>query len=172
VQVDVTWPPQKTVWVAIAISIVALIVCVALLVLDPRRRRRSVLDPPPHLALLWPPSREPHLVGLLPAALATVGAGVAGYLLATPAVGLALAVAMFASLRWVWGAMTVRLVAVAVVLAASLFIFVKQITDNLPPDFGWPQNFDSVHWATMGAVLCLGVDVVAELVRRRRSSTS
>jgi arabinofuranan 3-O-arabinosyltransferase len=172
VQVAVTWPPQRTVWTAIVLSILALVVCVALLVFDPRRRRRSVLDPPPHLALLWPPSREPHLVALLPAALATLGAGVAGFLLATPAVGVGLAAAMFASLRWAWGAVTVRLVAVAIALAASLFVFVKQITDNLPPDFGWPQNFNSVHWATMGAILVLGVDVVAELVRRRRRPSS
>jgi hypothetical protein len=77
---------------------------------------------------------------------------------------------MCASLRVAWGAVTVRLVAVGVVLAASLFVFVKQIRDNLPPDFGWPQNFDSVHWATMGALLAIGVDVVAELIRRRGSA--
>jgi arabinofuranan 3-O-arabinosyltransferase len=170
VQVDVTWPPQRSVWLAIGISIAALAVCLALLVLDPRRRRRWVLDPPPRLALLWPPARERQLVGLRPALLATAGAGVGGVLLATPAVGVALAVAMYASLRVAWGAVTVRLTAVAVVLAASLFVFVKQITDNLPPDFGWPQNFNSVHWATMGAVLAIGVDVVAELVRRKRSA--
>jgi arabinofuranan 3-O-arabinosyltransferase len=170
VQVDVTWPPQRSVWIAIAISIVALIVTVGLLVLDPRRRQRDVLGPPPRFTLLWPPGRERDLVGVVPAAVATVGAALTGTLLATPAVGLALAVAMFASLRLAWGATVVRLAAVAVVLGASLFIFTKQITDNLPPDFGWPQNFDSAHWATMGAVLAIGVDVVAELIRRRRSA--
>jgi hypothetical protein len=74
---------------------------------------------------------------------------------------------MFASLRLAWGATVVRLGAVTVVLGASLYIFVKQITDDLPPDFGWPQNFDAAHWITMGAVLAIGVDVVAELLRRQ-----
>jgi arabinofuranan 3-O-arabinosyltransferase len=171
VAVDVTWPPQRSVWIAIAISIVALLVCLVLLVVDPRRRRANVVDPPPRAALLWPPARERRLVGLVPAVVAAVGAGVAGTLLATPAVGVGLAVAMYASLRVTWGAVTIRLTAVGIVLAASLFVFAKQITDDLPPDFGWPQNFDSVHWATMGALLAIGVDVVAELIRRRRSSS-
>ena len=104
------------------------------------------------------------------AVLAVAGAAVGGWLLATPLVALAMALAMTVSLRWRWGSLTVRLGAVLVVLGASLYIFAKQLTDNLPPDFGWPQNFDAAHWVTMGAVLALGVDAVAELVRNRRSA--
>jgi hypothetical protein len=66
----------------------------------------------------------------------------------------------------------VRLAAPAIVLGVSLFVFGKQIDQDLPPDFGWPQNFESVHWLTMGAILALGVDVVATLLRRRREGAS
>jgi arabinofuranan 3-O-arabinosyltransferase len=166
VSIDVTWPPQKAVWIAIVLSILALFVCLFVLVRDPRRRQRSVLEPPPRVTLLWPPTRD-RVVELRPALIASVGALVAGAVFATPPVAVALGVAMFASLRLAWGATVVRLSAVAVVLGASLYIFVKQILDDLPPDFGWPQNFDAAHWITMGAVLAIGVDVVAELVRRR-----
>ena len=113
-----------------------------------------------------------RLVGGGRAGLAVAAAGVAGWLLATPPVGLAMAGAMALSLRWRWGALAVRLAAVVVLLGASLYIFAKQMTDNLPPDFGWPQNFDAAHWITMAGVLALGVDVVAELVRRRRPGLS
>ncbi len=168
VEVSVTWPPQRSVWVAIVISILALLVCAAALVVDPRRRAGEARGPVPSIALLWPLQAENRLVSGWRAGLAIAGAGVAGWLLATPWVGLAMAGAMLLSLGWRWGALAVRLTAVVVLLGASLYIFAKQMIDNLPPDFGWPQNFDAAHWITMAGVLALGVDVVAELIRRRR----
>ena len=87
-------------------------------------------------------------------------------LFATPVVGLGLATAMLASLRWRWGGLAVRLGAVAIVLGVSLYVFGKQMIDDLPADFGWPQNFDAAHWVAMGAVLLLGVEVAAALLRR------
>ena len=172
VSVSVTWPPQRPVWIAIVVSILALLVCAAVLVLDPRRRAGEARGPVPAISLLWPLQAEDRLVSGWRAGLAIAGAGVAGWLLATPWVGLAMAGAMLLSLGWRWGALAVRLTAVVVLLGASLYIFAKQMTDNLPPDFGWPQNFDVAHWITMAGVLALGVDVVAELVRRRRAPAS
>jgi len=172
VTVTVTWPPQRPVWLAIGVSLVALLLCVGALVFDRRRPKRPALDRAPAITLLWPPAPERHLLAGRPAALAVAGAAVAGWLLATPPVALALAVAMAASLRWRWGSLSVRLGAVLVVLGASLYIFAKQATDHLPPDFGWPGNFDAAHWVTMGAVLALGVDAVAELVRNHRRAGS
>ncbi len=172
VAVSVTWPPQRSVWIAIVVSILALLACAAALVWDPRRRVGEPRGPVPAISPLWPLQAEDRLVGGGRAGLAVATAGVAGWLLATPPVGLAMAGAMALSLRWRWGALAVRLAAVVVLLGASLYIFAKQMTDNLPPDFGWPQNFDAAHWITMAGVLALGVDVVAELVRRRRPGLS
>ncbi|MET0804314.1 MAG: hypothetical protein ABW009_10485, partial [Acidimicrobiales bacterium] len=170
VTVTVTWPPQRPIWLAIGISVVALLLCAVALVFDRRRANQPARDRAPAITLLWPPVPERQLVTGRPAMLAVAGAAVGGWLLATPLVALASALAMTVSLRWRWGSLTVRLGAVLVVLGASLYIFGKQLTDNLPPDFGWPQNFDVSHWVTMGAVLALGVDAVAELVRNRRST--
>ncbi len=169
VSVSVTWPPQRSVWVAIVVSILALLVCAAVLVVDPRRRAGATRGPGPAISLLWPPRAEDRLVSGWRAGAAIAGAGAAGWLLATPWVGLAMAGAMLLSLGWRWGALAVRLTAVVVLLGASLYIFAKQMIDNLPPDFGWPQNFDVAHWITMAGVLALGVDVGAELIRRRRA---
>lgn len=168
VQVEVTWPPQRSVWLAIAVSIVALLAALVLLVLDPRRRGGALRDDGPGITLLWPPRPETTMVRGVPAALAVTGAAMAGWLLATPAVALALAGAMLVSLAWRWGAVLTRLASVATLLGVGVFIVVKQMVDDLPADFGWPQNFDSVHWLTMAAVLLWGVDVVATLVRRGR----
>ena len=170
VTVTVTWPPQRPIWLAIGISLVALLLCAVALVFDRRRANQPARDRAPAVTLLWPPVPERQLVTGRQAVLAVGGAAVGGWLLATPLVALVMALAMTVSLRWRWGSLAVRLGAVLVVLGASLYIFGKQLTDNLPPDFGWPQNFDVAHWVTMGAVLALGVDAVAELVRNRRST--
>ncbi len=169
VTIGVSWPPQRLVWVALAISVIALIACLVVLVVDPRRRPGSGRDGAPAIVLRYPPRPEATLFAVRGAAVPVVGAGLAGFLLATPAVGVALAVAMAAALLWRWGAVVVRLAAPAVLLGVSLFVFAKQMDQNLPPDFAWPQNFDSAHWLTMAAILALGVDVVATLLRRRRA---
>jgi hypothetical protein len=172
VTLSVSWPPQRLVWAGIALSAVALVICLVVLVVDPRRRAGTGRDDPPAIRLRFPPEPEATLFGGRSAALPVLGAGLAGFLLATPAVGVAMAVAMAVALTWRWGAVAVRLAAPAIVLGVSLFVFGKQIDQDLPPDFGWPQNFESVHWLTMGAILALGVDVVATLLRRRREGAS
>ena len=98
-----TWPPQRSVWVAIVISILALLVCAAALVVDPRRRAGEARGPVPAISLLWPLQAENRLVSGWRAGLAIAGAGVAGWLLATPWVGLAMAGAMLLSLRLALG---------------------------------------------------------------------
>jgi hypothetical protein len=154
------------------VSVIALIACLVVLVLDPRRRTGSGRDGELGVELLFPPRPESTPFTVRSAAVPVVGAGLAGLLLATPAVGVALAAAMAAALVWRWGAVAVRLVAPVILLGVSLFVFAKQMDQNLPPDFAWPQNFDSAHWLTMGAILALGVDVVATLLRRRRERRS
>ncbi|HYF46782.1 MAG TPA: alpha-(1-_3)-arabinofuranosyltransferase family protein, partial [Acidimicrobiales bacterium] len=123
VTVSVTWPPQRPVWLAILISLGALVGCLALLVIDPRRRRREVADPAVEVSLLWPLRPRDRLVDLRPALLASLAALVLGIVLATPPVGVALAVAMFVSLRLAWGGTVVRLASVGVVLGASVYVF-------------------------------------------------
>jgi arabinofuranan 3-O-arabinosyltransferase len=167
VTIGVTWPPQRQVWVAVALSIVALVACLVVLILDPRRRPGRLHDPPPAVTLMVPFAPERRLVSGRPAALAIAGTAVVSWMFATPAVALAVTAAMVLTLGWRWGALVTRLAAVGIVAFAAVFIFAKQIRNDPPADFGWPQNFESVHWLTMTAVLLLAVDVVAALVRRR-----
>ena len=56
----VTWPPQQPVWIALGVSIVALVLCLVVLVLDRRRRARSAARDLERRRsrLLWPPVPE------------------------------------------------------------------------------------------------------------------
>ena len=174
--VTLTWTPQRTVWIALAISGLSMLLCTALaLGLLSRRRRTSAaqageapenLDEPP--AFRWPlvaAGTRPR--GLVVAATA-IGAGVVAAVLIKPLPGLLVGLLTLAALvrpRW-------RVVlAIGAPLAlgiAGLYVLLEQTLNKYPPVFEWPTFFDRVHVLGWLAVALLAADALVEVVRTRR----
>jgi arabinofuranan 3-O-arabinosyltransferase len=169
VEVTMTWQPQRTVWFGLGASLVAVLACIALAVLDPRRlggrRAAPALDRDLDPALATPldgagrpPSRAVRVGGALAAAV--VAGVVADPLLAVP-VGLVALVAL-ARPR---GRALLALGAVGCLGLAASYVLVQQFRWEYTSDFAWPAHFDRVHLLAWAGVLLLATDALVERLR-------
>jgi arabinofuranan 3-O-arabinosyltransferase len=171
--VTLTWTPQRTVWIALAISGVTMLLCTALaLGLLSRRRRAPAaqqpteLDEPP--VLRWPfvaAGTRPR--GMVVAATAIAAGLVAGVLI-KPLAGLLVGVLVLAALvrpRW---RVALAIGAPVALGLAGLYVLVEQTVNKYPPVFEWPTFFDRVHVLGWFAVVLLAADALVETVRTRR----
>jgi arabinofuranan 3-O-arabinosyltransferase len=163
--ITLTWTPQGSVWLALAISGLAMLLC-ALLALFARRSLATAgesVDLPvelgsPFVAGGAAPSRR--------AVISTTGAiTIAGALLVTPWVGLVaggatLAVLLRPRLRWL-----LAIGAPAALAVAGGYVFIQQWRHMYPAVFEWPTFFDGVHVVGWLAVVLLAADAVVEIVR-------
>src|SRR5262249_44844908 len=151
--VTLTWTPQRTVWIAFAISAATMLLCTAL-ALGLLRRRRPALaaqspeetaepDEPP--AFRWPfvaAGTRPR--GLVIAATA-IGAGLVAAVLIKPLPGLLVGLLVLAALlRSRWRVALAIGAPIALGLAA-LYVLAEQTLNKYPPVFEWPTFFDRVH---------------------------
>lgn len=152
---SIRWAPQRTVDVALVLSLLAVAACVALIAFAPGKRR-------PDRAVL----AAPEIGTLRPGRgwVAVVGAAVAGGLLVHPAAAIPAAATVLVARRWPWAG---RAVPVLLVAAAAAQVVVFQVRDRPVAGFEWPKHFGGAHVsALLGAVL-LAVLAVAE---RREAS--
>jgi arabinofuranan 3-O-arabinosyltransferase len=166
-EVTITWTPQSRVWIAIAISGIAMLVCAALALFVRRRSVRAGehVAPPtersPFESDGGPPSRRATIAS-------TVGATLAAGLLAAPWAGLVVGAATFVALRRPRWRALLSLGAPAALIAAGAFVTIQQARHGYPPVFEWPTYFDDVHVIGWLAVLLLGADAVCDVARGRR----
>jgi arabinofuranan 3-O-arabinosyltransferase len=164
--VTFTFTPQKSVWVASAISGFALLLCAAL-ALFARRRRRSDggHDDAPRFRSwrggIGPAARRGALVTVSLATALVVG------VIVGPFEGLALGAVVAAALRWGRTHWVLALGAPLLLAAAAGYILLQQTRYGYPPVFQWPTFFDRVHIVGWLAVVLLAADVVVEQVRER-----
>ena len=159
------WRPQRTVDVALAVSALGAVTCIALVVAGNRRRP---------LAGGVEPVDEPELVDLhrgfarpdpgrtaLLAALTAVAAGATVHpLAALPAAALTVTLV---AVPWVKVLAPATLAALAGALVIAL-----QLRRDHRFDGVWPQRFGAAHVAAMLAVLALGAGVVWDAWHNRR----
>jgi arabinofuranan 3-O-arabinosyltransferase len=152
-----TWTPQRTVDRALALSGLAVLVCLALCVVRPRRRTaddratpRVAADPFGGPAPRWYAS---VLVVVIGGAFGGPGVGAA---LALLAVGAALAP------RWRPLAVAVRLAPLAALGGAIAFVLVRQARNDYPHVMGWPTFFRTAHVLAFFALLGVGLLVAAD----------
>ena len=158
-----TWPPQRTVDIAIAVSGLGVLVCIALVVIS--RRRRSAAPRRSRPALVSAPfSMDP------PATSGTAIAGsavvvIAGTLFGSPAIGAALLVfaiaAAFAPRARVL-AVLVRAAPLVALGAAAAFVWIKQARNDYAHTALWPSYFDLAHALTMFGILALALLIWAD----------
>lgn len=166
--VDITWSPQKVVWVALALSALGVLACLALVF---RPRRRDPHLPPGATAIAVPrlvhpfesdgEALAPGRAGIVAAAVLVVAVFLAGL-----PVGVAVALVTFVALATRRGQVLLRAVSLGALGAAAAFVVLKQIRNGYETDFRWPQWFEVTHAWTLVGVLLLGVDVLVDRLRR------
>jgi hypothetical protein len=165
--VTLKWTPQETVWIAIAISVVAFLACLWLAL---RRRRGPVDDDEsgddaPALANpLVAAGSAPRPLAVVGGALVVgvVGAAASRWWVGMLAAALVVLVALVPRTRFL-----VSLGAPLALGAAALYVVVQQYRHDYVADLDWPGRFTSVNDLAWLAVILLLADVVIEVVRRR-----
>jgi uncharacterized membrane protein len=166
--VTLTWTPQQKVWIALAVSAVALVLC---LVLALRRRRSSVApddDEAPAFGNPLVASGDRPGVGRV--LVGAVAVAVIGALLSAWWVGLVAGVLVAVVARWPRARVLITLGAPLALGACALYVIVQQHRYGYPSDLDWPPQFTRINEIAWLAVILLLADVVVERVRRRASA--
>jgi hypothetical protein len=166
--VTLEWTPQRSVWIALAISAGALLACCALALLARRRRWRSpsaAFDGSPELAS--PAVAQGSGVGRRATIVTAIAAAVAPALLTRWWLGIvvgALTAAVLARPRLrpllTFGA------PLCVALTAA-YVIVQQYRYRYPYEFFWIDHFERAANLAWLAVLLLAADALVEVVRTR-----
>jgi len=166
--------PQKIVWVAIGLSVVGLVACLALVIVGRSRRdahaRVNRPDEPIQPALTWP------LGGGGGVASVTMTAVVTGVLalfvaLTTPLHGWGLPAAVVGvsavsvvALRWRRGRGLAAAAAVALLSLTYAYIVISQYRHHHVADFLWPQRFERANLPALIAIFLLLVEAARDLL--------
>jgi hypothetical protein len=174
-EVTMEWTPQRTVRASLAVSLVAVLLCLAIVVVTWIRRRETLaLTTAPFpgdgdVALEWPATPHEPPVSRTARILIPLAAGVAAGLAVGAWLGVvAAAVALLVMVRPPWRALLV-FTPPALIAAAGLYIVYLQRRYRFPSVFEWPTLFPKATTLAWIALALLGVDVVIELVRTWRS---
>ncbi len=194
VSIVLSFQPQKTIDLALIVSLLAIIACVVLAVVPMRRRRRrgrhsrgaAAADTEDDAVASGPDTDEPDdQPGLAvpfraeapraPVWLALVTGVVSGAVaaaIAAPAAGAAVGVATAAVLLVPRLRIVLGLAAMAGIVAAGGYTAVHQAATHIPvtANGSWPVYFQTASNLAWAGIVFLGADGVVEVVLRRRSA--
>ncbi len=165
--VQLRWVGQTIVWIGLVLSGLAILVCLALIWIERRRRRPDLerRDPEPRLAspLVSGGARPPPRTVAVTAVLAGLAAG----LMTRPWIGLFVAAGVAAALWWPKARLVLSAGSVAALGIDALYVIIQQGRYRYPPIYNWPSNFGSLADLAWLAVMLLGADVLVQSVRHR-----
>ncbi len=168
IEITLTWTPQRVVWIAIALSTIALGLCLGVIAVGWRRRRNRVAVAEvagPELTTLR--RYGGHTPSAATVALAAVLSGLVLGFAAGLVVGVLTAITVLCGLLWPRVRPAVIALAPGALALAALFIVAKQLRYSLEPSFEWPTYFDKVHVLGWIGVSTLIADLVVREVRAR-----
>jgi hypothetical protein len=167
------WTPQRRVWVALWVSLAALILCIAIGLFTWWKRRAVLplitapLVTDSEAELDWPArgGRTPS-----PRVWVTVSllAAVAGAIIAAPWIGLVVGVVTAIAMRWRLGRVLLAAAPGALVGGIGAYIAIDQHRYHIPPVFEWPTAFPRARTLAWIAVLLIAVFVVVDAARHWR----
>jgi arabinofuranan 3-O-arabinosyltransferase len=170
--VTLTWTPQRTVWIALAISGLTMLLCTALALGLLTRRRKAAepqsAEPTEEIAFRFPFAAAGSRPRGLVVTATTLGAGLVAAVLINPLAGLLVGLLVLAALvraRW---RVALAIGAPAALGLAGLYVLVEQTLQKYPPVFEWPTFFDRVHTLGWLAVAFVAADALVEVVRTRQ----
>jgi hypothetical protein len=171
--VTLTWTPQRTVWIALAISGVTMLLCTALALGLLSRRRRAPAAEPPNNFDEPPVFRSPMVAAgtrprRLVVAATAIGAGLLAAVLINPLPGLLVGLLVLAALVRPRLRVVLAIGAPVALGLAGLYVLAEQTLNEYPPVFEWPTFFDRVHVLGWLAVALIAADALVEVVRTRR----
>jgi hypothetical protein len=170
VTVELEWTPQRTVQRSLAVSILAVVGCVAIVVVSTGERRRlryvgQPVDDQPVFATPWQRA-GPH-VGWTSAVVGGAALALVGSAIVRPAVGILAGAAVVLVLRRPALRRVLALLPAAALATAAAYIAFRQARHHLPPIFEWPTFFARARTLAWVAVLALAADVLVEFIGNR-----
>jgi hypothetical protein len=151
--VHVRWTPQRGVVVALVVSSLAVLACLALAV---RRPWRSIERGPDQPRLAWPVERNAGDAPR-PGRASVVVALIAGALFVHPLMGVAMGALFALRRRWPAAGGVMLLAVPAAIALAALQVLVYQTHYRFEPAGRWPEHFAFAHVAALSAVIVLGL---------------
>lgn len=167
-KVQLTWTPQRVVYAALTVSVVSAVLCLALLGVTARRRRRAGWPRTPvDLPLLDRPFSATARIGLAPAVLLAVGALALGTFVVNPVAGAVTAAVALVAALVPRGRVLLRVGSVGALLVSVGYVLEVQARYHLPVNGDWVAQFSKVATLSWLAVLFLGADGTLVLLHGR-----
>ena len=173
--VEITWAPQRLVWIGIGLSSLGVLACLGLILWPLLRRRRapttaagssgwpSLLPAVPVVASPW--QADGPVLAWRTTAITTVSAAVAVTVVGSPVLGVVTGLLTLVACRVPKGQVALRVVSLAMFAAAAAFIVTKQFRNDFVVDFNWVGRFETAHaWALL-AVCTMVASVVVDGLR-------
>jgi arabinofuranan 3-O-arabinosyltransferase len=148
--ITLTWTPQRLVWIALLITVIATAACLVIVVVDRRRL------PDRSIGVDAPAGRR-RVPGVVAAAGAAVGFTIIGGPLAGAAAGLT---GLAAVLGPHWLRRWLVVVPGAMMAVVAAYVVAKSVRYPIPPTLDWPSAFaatDAPAWAAVAVAITLVV---------------
>ncbi len=165
--VELDWTPQRTVNLALGISLAGVLAGLGLVFVIGARRRghpefamASTAPDEPKFVLPW--QRSSTRPGPIALAVGVLISGGAAALIVSPAIGVVTAAVALIALQWPLGRVALRLAPAIALAGCGAFIAVKQVYAKFPATFEWPTFFPEVRTLGWMVVVLLLVDVLVE----------
>ena len=174
--VTLTWTPQRVIWIALAVSALTMLVCVALVLWRRRRRRderaaRADADAAQDgsVELVNPLVSRGDAFGIRGALVGALVAAAIGSVVARWWIGLVLGALVFLAMLRPRLRAVLSLGAPLCVIAVAAYVVVQQYRYGYPYDYFWVEHFEAISNVAWLAVLLLTADACVELARTRRA---
>ena len=164
-KIVIEWTPQRTVWIALALSLIGLLVTLGMAFFDPKWLGGRVNRPSArvsHVVPLSPLDRFGAPRSWVRAGLLGLGAAVVGVLAFGLPVGLIAGAFTALVLRYPSAWPALRVVGIGGYGLGGLFVIAKQIRNGYELGFEWPNLFSAAHGLVLVSLALLAVDVVVE----------
>ena len=164
VHVHLDWTPQRRVWIALALSAIGVLLCLALAIRRPRTSPLAVDDPQPE-PITWKTfarSRGRDEPSLLITLLVGIGAGIVAAAVIGVIAGLVTALVAVSATRRRRARWWLALGSPGLLAVAALYIVARQARSQPTAAFEWPAEQAAVHQVGWLAVAFLVVLVVVD----------
>ncbi|MEE9416197.1 MAG: hypothetical protein V3V01_13005, partial [Acidimicrobiales bacterium] len=160
IEVRIEWTPQRQIWIALALTAAAVLICVVLLLLGLRERCGPRADDPRLASTPQSGANKGHIIaGAIGVFLFAALNLPFGWRLGLP-LSVIVAALLIVSLTVPRAGRALPATSALCLAFAGAFTTIVQFRRNYAADFGWPELFDEVHVLSVLALLLLAAEIV------------